>query len=255
MVLGRLHIAKFLESVFDCRQEVRLLLAFEQFQKFFMGKFPAKQQQANPVGSVPLTMKPDRHDPISPKHIGVNPLASSNSGIHSRGAGSGIEFGLSSPSAQNGFDSDQHSVKVGQRVESNPLWAEGGLTAEDVTNTSSLLPYGSGAGVDGTFAAMTVLDRGEQMLVQQFFDEPKRWSKDAPWTPCDLAEIEQSLFDFPMICARVSSMQDLDPLPEFPKMLVDLVQYDYLPLVTKCFSLMVRHFSQRAVRTARTISS
>ena len=85
--------------------------------------------------------------------------------------------------------------------------------------------------------------------------------EDAPWISMNgqhnqaLDAINNSLFNTPLICSRVSAAQTLDPLPEFPKMLVDLVQYEYMPLVCKCFSLLVRHFSQRAVMITNMVNT
>ena len=44
----RLGIAKFLETVFDCRQEVRLFLVFSQFEKLFESKF-SFEKECNPL--------------------------------------------------------------------------------------------------------------------------------------------------------------------------------------------------------------
>ena len=174
MLKCRLQIAQFLESVFNCRQEVRLLLAFQQYEQFFEAKFPsAAIQEGNPLLNKGLAAKDDA------------------------AAGPGT------------------SVEMGQRG----------------------------------------------MQLQQFFETPALWeSKDQhgngpAWNSMQLQAISQSLFEKPLVCPRVSAKQELDPFPEFPEMLLDLVRYTHMPLVTKCFSLLVRHFSQRSVMITNMVNT
>ena len=59
-----------------------------------------------------------------------------------------------------------------------------------------------------------------------------------------LVELEAALFQRPIISKKVASSPNVDAIPEFIRILLNITQYQFLPVAARAFGLMYRHYSQ-----------
>ena len=82
----------------------------------------------------------------------------------------------------------------------------------------------------------TEMPLSKHNMIRNYVLEPESFAQ------LELRNLEQELFEKPIIstkCASVSA-ENVDSIPDFVQILVNLTQYDFLPLAATAFSLMYR---------------
>lgn len=90
----------------------------------------------------------------------------------------------------------------------------------------------------------------QDLIVQQYIEGSRTLDGLFDLFDADLSLLKVELFGKPLLCeafAYVMEDSNATEVPEFAKILINLVQCKHAPLVTRCFELLVRHFTQRSV--------